>query len=61
MNDVSRVPKNKKFNLWRCSCKSGVETKNWKEIPENPSWKEHAEWDFAPYMDILWGVSSQRK
>jgi len=26
---------------------------------ENPSGKEHREWDFAPYMDILPGVSSQ--
>jgi len=25
------------------------------------SWKEHAEWNFAPYMDILPGVFSQRK
>jgi len=37
MNAVSRGPKNKKFNLWRCSCKGDVETKNkkGKEKPEN--------------------------
>jgi len=28
---------------------------------EKPIGKEHAEWDFAPYMDILKVVSSQRK
>jgi len=28
---------------------------------ENPSGKEHAERDFAPYMDIMPIVSSQRK
>jgi len=28
---------------------------------EDPSAKEHAEWDFVPYMDILAGVPSQRK
>jgi len=28
---------------------------------ENPSGKEHAEWDFDLYMDILPGASSQRK
>ncbi|XP_070855245.1 uncharacterized protein [Drosophila suzukii] len=27
---------------------------------EDPSAKEHAEWDFVPYMDILAGVPSQR-
>jgi len=30
MNAVSRGQKNKKFNLWRCSCKGDVETKNYK-------------------------------
>jgi len=28
---------------------------------ENPIGKEYAEWDLALYMDILPGVSSQRK
>jgi len=28
---------------------------------ENPSGKEHAEWDFNAYMDILPGASPQRK
>jgi len=28
---------------------------------ENPSGKEHAEWDFEHYMDILPGASSQRE
>jgi len=28
---------------------------------ENPSGKEHAEWDFDLYMDILPGASSQGK
>jgi len=28
---------------------------------ENPSGKEHAEWDFALYKNILLGVASQRK
>jgi len=29
--------------------------------PKNPSGKEHAEWDFDLYMDILPGASLQRK
>jgi len=28
---------------------------------ENPSGKEHSEWDFASYMDILPGAASQIK
>jgi len=28
MNAVSRGPKNKKFNLWRCLCKRATDTKN---------------------------------
>jgi len=33
----------------------------WGDLLENFSGKAHAEWNFAPYMDILPGVSSQRK
>jgi len=95
MNAVSRGPKNTKLYLWRCSCKSGVETKNekWKENPKHACrrsrqlpiivrlhrqeailqqgksaeplkcWRRSTtelsgtECDFAPYMDILLGVS----
>jgi len=37
MNAVSRGPKNKKFNLWRYSCRSGGEFKNekWKKNTKN--------------------------
>jgi len=31
------------------------------DILENFSGKEHAEWDFASYKDIMSGVFSQRK
>jgi len=33
--------------------------KCWRRSTRETQWEEHAEWDFAPYMDILPDVSSK--